>query len=134
MAQYEFQHPDGRVIAIHQPMESEHKYVDAEGVEWSRLFSNPSAIIDSVFSIDPNNSQEFVRKTGQRSGKLNDIMQLSAELSEKRKQKDGIDVFKERSMDRYEQSRVKGTQHPDRKKQKLQEIFGKNKHFDVDVD
>lgn len=132
MAQYDYQHPDGRIMTLFQSMQEKHQYIDHEGVEWKRIFESPGAIIDSIFNIDPKSSQEFVRKTGKRTGKLNDLFQLSAELSEKRAQKEGKDVLKEKSWDKYENSRSKGTVHPGRKKQQLKEVFGKNKHFEIE--
>lgn len=132
-ASYDYQNPKtGQIITIYQSMASDHKYIDDDGLEWERKFSIPNAVIDGVFNIDPNDRQEFVRKTGLRKGKMNDLFQLSAELSEKRKQKDGIDVIKEKSMDNYEKSRVKGTVHPSRKKEKLKEALAKNKHFEFE--
>ena len=113
-------------------MDKDHKYIDEDGVEWNRIFSKPNAVIDGVFNIDPNDRNEFVRKTGKVKGRLNDIMQLSAELSEKRVAKEGKDPVKLKNWENYEKSRVKGTLHPDRKKEKLKEAFAKSKHFEFE--
>ena len=132
-AQYEFQHPDGRIISIYQGMNDEHVYTDEEGVEWSRVFTRPNAVIDSIFSMNPNDSKGFVDKTGKmRNGKIGDLFQLSAEMSEKRTSKEGIDRQKIKSWENYESKRPKTT-HPDRKKQQLKETFAKNKVFDIDI-
>ena len=133
MPQYDYQCPNtGRIITIHQTMNEKHIYIDSDGIEWKRIFNLMQLpIIDGVFNIDPHNSQEFVRKTGMRKGKMNDLFQLSAELSEKRKSKEGFDKIEERSMDRYENSR-KNTVHPERKKRQLKEAFAKSKHFEFE--
>lgn len=99
-------------------MNDEHKFFGDDGEEWNRVFDVPGAVIDSVFNIDPRSSQEFVRKTGLRKGKLNDLFQLSAELSEKRKSKDGVDGVESKSWENYEKTRPK-TKHPSRLKQEL---------------
>lgn len=112
-------------------MNDDHVFIDEEGIKWNRIFSKPNATVDSIYSIDPNNRQEFVDKTGKKSGKLGDIYQLSAELSEKRTEKEGIDKIKVKSWEKYEQKRYK-TVHPDRKKQQLKEAIGKSKHFEIE--
>ncbi len=132
MPHYNFQHPDGRVISLYQGMNDPHIYIDEDDVEWKRLFDVPNTVIDSVFNIDPRSPQEFVRKTGLRRGKMNDLFQLSAELSEKRAAKEGKDPVKLKSWDKYESSRSKGVIHPDRKKQQLKEAVGKSKHFTLE--
>lgn len=125
MGQYDFQCPrTGRVITLYQSMGEEHKFVDDEGVEWNRIFYKPNAIIDSIYNIDPRDKRKFVERTGRHKGKLKDIYQLSAELSERRADRDGFDVIKERCMDNYEQSRP-NTRHPLRKQKELKENLGK---------
>lgn len=123
---YDYQNPKTRqIITIYQGMNDNHRYIDEDGLEWDRIFYSPGAIIDSIYNIDPKDSKKFVERTGKHRGKLSDIMQLSAELSERRKDKDGVDVVAEKNMDKYEKARCKGTIHPVRKKQKLKEMIGK---------
>lgn len=131
MPQFDYQHPDGRIITLYQGMNDIHEYKDGEGVKWERIFTSPNAVIDSVFNIDPRSPQEFVNITGKKKGNVGDLFQLSAELSEKRAQKDGKDVLKEKSFDKYEKERAPGTVHPSRKKQQLKEAIGKSKHFEI---
>ena len=113
-------------------MNDDHVFKGDDGVEWVRIFDIPGAVIDSIFSMNPHDGKEFTRKTGQRRGKIGDLLQLSAELSEKRKNKDGRDFTKEKAMDNYESSRVRGTVHPDRKKEMLKQAIGKSKHFEFE--
>src|SRR3990167_3839420 len=127
MPYYEFEDKIGRTISVFQHMNDNHDFwVDDDGNKWKRVFNEaPHAVIDSVFNIDPNNRQEFVKRKGQKRGKMGDIYQLSAELSEKRKDRDGVDFVKEKNMDDYEKSRCRGTIHPNRKKTQLKEALGK---------
>ncbi len=133
MPEYSYQCPKTlRIISVYQGMNDDHRFFGDDGIEWKRIFDVPGAVIDSVFNIDPRSPQEFVRKTGLRKGKMDDLFQLSAELSEKRAAKEGKDPVKLKSWDKYESSRSKGVIHPDRKKQQLKEAVGKSKHFTLE--
>lgn len=119
----------GEIKEVLQNMDEEHIYIE-NGIMFERVFTTPQTVIDSIYNINPRSSQEFVRKTGLRKGKLNDLFQLSAELSEKRKSKDGIDYIERKSWDNYEKSRVK-TKHPQRLKQ---ELTAKIKKLGADIE
>lgn len=124
MPYYEFSHPvTNHIIGIYQSMDDVHEYVDEEGVKWNRVFHNPQAVIGSLSNLDPKDPQAFVKATGQKKGKLKDIYQLSAELSEKRAQKEGVDQVKLKNWERYEQARGKNTIHPERAKTEIKEKF-----------
>ena len=128
---YEFQNPNtNHIIGVYQPMDSEHKFIDEDGLEWNRVFSKPQAVVSSLSNLNPRDAKAFVKATGERKGKLRDIYQLSAEMSEKRAAKDGLDHVKLKSWDKYEQKRVK-TVHPERAKQQIKEKF-KNK-IDIEL-
>ena len=122
-SQYDYQNPEtGQIITLYQGMNDSHVYKDENGIEWTRLFTSPGTIIDSVFHMDPKSPQEFVEKTGKmRGGKMDELFKLSSELSERRIQKEGRDVVQEKSWSKYESSRARGTVHPARKKQQLKE-------------
>lgn len=122
MPYYDFQHSDGRVISIFQNMNDNHDFwKDEDGVKWNRLFSVPHAVVDSIFNVNPHDSKEFVNVTGKKKGNIGDLFQLSAELSEKRASKVGIDTLKQKSFENYEKSRSKGSIHPEQAKQKMKE-------------
>jgi len=72
-----------------------------------------------------------VKATGERRGKIKDLLQLSAELSEKREKKIGVDPVKLKSWNNYEKKRVKSV-HPERRKQQFKEAVGKSKIFDIE--
>lgn len=131
MPQFDYQHPDGRIITLYQGMNEQHEYKDEDGVKWKRLFSIPNSVIDSIYSINPYNSKEFVNVTSKKKGSVGDLFQLSAELSEKRKNKDGFDKIENKSFDKYEKDRVIGTIHPLRRKKQLKEAIGKSRHFEI---
>jgi len=83
---YLYKHPEtGEVKEVLQGMNDEHVY-EEDGHIWQRIFTVPSASIDT--KIDPFSSSEFIRKTNKR-GTVGDVMDLSAELSEKRAESHG---------------------------------------------
>lgn len=68
---------------------------------WHRIFTCPTANIDSISQIQSAN--DFVRITGQKKGSMGDLMSLSKELSEKRAaQNGGIDPIKEKHKKQWE--------------------------------
>ena len=75
-------------------MKDEHVYVDEHGVEWERVWISPNANVDG--NINPYSATEFLEKTRNMSGTLGDVWDLSKEMSEKRKQKDGRDSIFEK--------------------------------------
>ena len=113
---YVYRHPKTKEHReVFQGMNDEHIYSE-DGVEWDRVFSVPYASIDS--SIDPFNSQHYIDATHNKKGTIGDMMDLSAELSAKRAEKSGgLDPVKEKFYDNYKKER-KGTEHPNRVKEK----------------
>lgn len=75
----------GEVKEVLQSMKDKHEYFE-DGVQWRRIFTIPTASIDT--RIDPFSANEFVRKTNKK-GTVGEVMDLSAELSEKRAEKTG---------------------------------------------
>ena len=62
MPEYLYQNPETEeVISIMQGMNDEHKFLDDNGLEWNRIFTNPTMSIDSQ-DIDPFSEQQFVEK------------------------------------------------------------------------
>lgn len=90
----------GEVKEVLQSMNEEHVYSE-DGVQWRRIYTIPTASIDT--RIDPFSSNEFVRKTNKK-GTLGEVMDISAELSEKRAEKTGgEDPVKRKAFSDYEQ-------------------------------
>ncbi len=118
-----YRHPKtDEIREIVQSVHEEHIYIDEKGVKWDREFTVPTAAIDT--KIDENDPQSFVKYTGTRKGKLDDLFNLSKELSEKREKKQGVDTVKEKMYEEYKNVRKKD--HPEVKKKKLKKSLEKS--------
>jgi len=95
MPLYIFQHPDTEeTIEVVQKMADQHVYSDDDGVKWERVWISPNANVDG--NINPYSATDFVNKTRNMSGNVGDVWDLSREMSEKRKSKDGRDEIFEK--------------------------------------
>ncbi len=125
MPQYLFRHPEtGEIIAVIQKMNDSHEFTDEAGVKYERVFTVPCAATDT--HVDPFSAKDFVRRTNKKMS-LGSMWEESAELSEKRKKKAGVDPVKEKSMAEYEKRTKK--RHPGRKPEKIE-----TKNFEVSFD
>ncbi len=111
MALYTYQNPQtGETIDLIQGMNEEHSYTDKNGLEWKRVFQVPNAAVDS--QIDANNPLAFVDATRNKKGTYGDLLDKSAELSEKRaKTYGGEDPVKQQFLNDYSK-KTKGKKHP----------------------
>lgn len=116
MPVYIFKHPEKEeYVEILQSMEEDHSFTDENGLEWKRVFTNPQ--LSCSASLDPFDGNAFVEKTGNMKGTYGDMMDLSKEMSEKRKDANGgVDPIKESYYKKYSKER-KGAKHPDQLKQ-----------------
>lgn len=124
---YSFSHPEtGEVRDIFFNMEDSPKeYVDETGLQWIREYSAPE--LNTQGTIDPWSNADFVNKTAGK-GTMGDLLDRSAELSEKRAQeRGGVDPVKEKYYKQYSKDR-KGAIHPD----KIKKSFG-NKDIQIDL-
>ena len=113
MPLYYYQHPlTGKTIDLIQTMSEEHSYVDKEGVKWDRLFTSPTASIDT--RIDAHNPADFVNKTKTKNYNLGQLWDKSAELSAKREKTFGKDPTKQAAAESYKKRT--GKEHPHTKK------------------
>jgi hypothetical protein len=130
MPLYRYRNPTtGEIKEIYQKMKDKHEYKENDKA-WDRLFDLPNYSIDSM--ADPYNPQDFVKATNKK-GSVQDLFDRSRELSEKRKDKDGKDLVKEKYMDNWEKTRKGKGLHPERKieqQKKIQETAAKS-GFDV---
>ena len=117
---YLFENPEtGQIIEDVQSMKDEHIYVDTNGVVWNRVYTIPQSNIDT--KIDPFSQNAFLEKTGKTKGKIQDLQDRSAELSEKRAQiVGGVDPLKQKYFDSYAKKR-KGKEHPEIATKKAQD-------------
>ena len=91
-------------------MKALHKYKD-KGVQWERVWMSPNAAItDNLISADTT-CEEFCRKTSEKNYNVGEMWDLSAQLSEKRKQARGTDHVKEKTAKAYTK-KCKGKRHP----------------------
>jgi hypothetical protein len=120
MSIYSYQNTDTKeIVDVFQGMNDEHIYLGENGKEknWVRLFCLPNLATEGLqSSIDPNSKNDFKRYTSQRQGKIGEVMDLSAELSERRKEKYGIDPVKQKFYDDYSKIRH-GKKHPQEAKE-----------------
>lgn len=102
MPLYLYQNPETEeIIEVLQGMNDKHEYFDTEGLEWKRVFTVPTASIDT--KIDPFSARDFVNKTGTKKGTVGDMMDLSADLSRAREEKTGSeDPVKRKVFQDYE--------------------------------
>lgn len=107
---YVYEHPkSGKQVEVVQGIDDEHSYTDKKGLKWNRVFTPPNVLIDS--KIDPFSESDFLEKTKSKKGSIGDLMDRSAELSDKRAQKaGGVDPIKERFFKEYSKKR-RGKKH-----------------------
>jgi len=101
MPEYLFQHPKTqKVISVVQSMNDSHVYVDENGVEWKRVFVNPTVSIDT--SSDPFSESAFIDSTKNKNYTIGDLWDKSKEMSQKREKRSGRDEVKQKAVDKYE--------------------------------
>lgn len=90
---------------------SEHQQQIRDGKTYRRVYSAPLAATD--MGLGDCTQQDFRRKTGdsKRGLKVGDAWEISAEMSERRAQKEGRDPVREAFYQRHEQQN--GKKHPD---------------------
>jgi hypothetical protein len=99
----------------------EEKIFVLNGVKWDRIFTVPTASIDT--KIDPMSQKQFVDKTRGKKGKLGDLFEQSRDLSEKRSKSIGIDPLKSDYYKRWSEKRNRD--HPDIRKNRAKAIADK---------
>jgi hypothetical protein len=98
-----------KVIEVFQHMNDVHEYTDESGVKYERVFTKPNAAFDTV-AIDPYSAKDYVKATNKEGCTVGDLLDRSAELHEKRKDKEGKDPFREQFYKDY-QKEHKGRKH-----------------------
>lgn len=111
MPLYTYQNPQtGEAIDLIQTMTEQHSYIDENGLEWKRVFQVPNAAVDS--RIDANNPLAFIDATKNKKGTFGDLIDKSAELSDKRASTHGgQDPVKQKFLNDYS-NKTKGKKHP----------------------
>jgi hypothetical protein len=107
---YTFKHPTkNKYIQISQSVNDIHTFFDENGIQWERIYDSPSLSIKT--KIDPFSENDFLKATKEKRGSVGDMMDLSTELSEKRKERTGSDPIQNSFFKEYSKKR-KGTKHP----------------------
>lgn len=113
MPYYIYEHPETKEQKeVFQTMKEDHIYVDQDGVKWNRVFLSCNASIDT--RVDPFSEKDFIKATNKK-GTFGDLMDRSAEMSETRKNKEGVDPVQEKYYKDYSKKR-NGKIHPDQRK------------------
>lgn len=111
MPVYLYRHPKTqKVIEVVQKMTDTHEFTDEKGVKYERVFVAPQTAIDT--KVDPFSKNDFLKRTNKRMT-VGQMMDESAELSEKRAKKTGVDPIKKKIYDSYKKNT--GKDHPDLK-------------------
>lgn len=119
MPTYIYESPvTGEVREVVQKMTDVHEY-EENGVKFKRVFVNPRWAVDT--QVNPFSQKDFLKRTNKRMT-YGDMMDESAELSEKRATKAGKDPVKEKAISDYE----KKTKKPHPSKAKGQRIETKD--------
>jgi hypothetical protein len=108
MPEYTYISPSGETKNVIQRMTEPHIFFE-NGVEWKRVFVNPTASVDT--KIDPFSSRDFAEKTGKKKGTMGNLFDASREASEKREKVMGKDPVKEKFLKDYSDKRG-GKAHP----------------------
>jgi hypothetical protein len=91
------------------------KEYSTDGVKWERLYAIPRASIDT--HCDEFSQKDFLKRT-HKTCKVGDLMDLSAEMSEKRKERAGVDPIQQRVFADYK--RATNKPHPQDRPKKIE--------------
>jgi hypothetical protein len=106
---YIFQHPKTEeTVEVQQRMKDDHVYIDQDGVEWKRVFTNPNAAIDT--RPDVYSTAQMARSVDNKKETYGELQDRSKEASEKRISQNGYDPLKQQWFDDYAKTR-KGKRH-----------------------
>lgn len=102
---YIYQNPKTEeCIEVVQSMNDEHVYFDESGLEWKRVFV--ASELNTEGTINPWSANDFVDKTRNVKGSYGDMLDRSAELSDKRAEKNGgVDPIKQKYFKEYSKKR-----------------------------
>lgn len=97
MAYYEFETSSGEIKIIEYKMSEAPPVgskVKVSGEVLTRIFSSDFLFSNSS-KVDPFSKDEFLKKTRESNLTYGDVVELSAEMSQERKNKEGKDVIKD---------------------------------------
>lgn len=103
----------GKIIDVVMSMREYKPYRGENNNEdfWERVYEVPQVNIGNAKSSDPFDNKSFIEKTGSMKGTYGDLLDYSAELSEKRAEKaGGEDPIKRQYFDEYKK-KTNGKKH-----------------------
>lgn len=110
MPNYLFQSPvTSEIKEVFIPISAAERTYSEDGVVWDRVWTAPQMSVDSTYDCD--SPKDFAAKTANKRGSLGDLWSKSAELSEKRAKKHGIDPVRQKHIQNYHKKT--GKKHPD---------------------
>ena len=100
---YIYKHPtEEEYEEVVQSMNDPHTY-SKDGVEWERVFFAPNMAVSAT--DDPFSANNYVEKTANMKGTVGDLLDYSAELSERRAEiNGGVDPVKQKAPEKYSKS------------------------------
>ena len=107
MPYYLYQSKNGEIKEILQKMSEEHVYIE-NGEKWARIFSIPTASIDTKFNAFSD--RDFVEKSKKKNMSVGSMWDESKIQSEKRANILGKDPIKEKAENDYTKKTTK--KHP----------------------
>ena len=109
MPLYTYEHPEtGEQTDVIQKMSDKHEYTDDKGITWNRVYSVPTASIDT--KIDDFSKKEFVDKTRDKGMTMGQLWDESNAASERRAKIAGKDPIREKYFKKYSKER-QGLKH-----------------------
>jgi hypothetical protein len=114
MPVHDYTSEDGETISVYVAASApttDHQTQTRDGKVYKRVYSAPLAAANTSFG--DCTAEDFARKTAaeKRGLKVGDAWEISAEMSDRRRQRDGIDLVKERYYEAYEKEH--GEKHAD---------------------
>ena len=115
----------GEVVEVLQGMSELHEYHGINGREkglWRRVFVNPNLSFDT--NVDEYSDKSFVTSAQNKNYTYGELFDKSAEASEKRAQKNGVDPVKQKQYADYSKM-TNGKLHPQQMKENWEKTKAK---------
>ena len=119
---YIFESEKGEIVEKFFHMMENKQFFGPDGKFWRRIYLKPQMSIDSIIK-DPLSSKEFINNSSRKTGVLGDLIEQSAELSQKREKLCGLDPIKSKYIKNWEKKRKR--LHPENRKIKCKNELDK---------
>lgn len=96
MPNYDFENEKGEKAEFFLKMSEAPKFgeiIEIDGKKWKRILNSFNCASDMMHMQDPFDKTAFLRATNKNGGTFGDMYDLSKEYSERRKEKDGVDII-----------------------------------------